>query len=197
MNGASLALAARIVLAVVLAASAIAKLRVARARSRAQVDDRRWATARRAADRAACCPAVELVVAVALVAWWSPVPGIVAVVLLAVFTVVLVRAAGAARAVPVLRVRRASSAGRARAIVRNGVLAALAVFAIGDPAAARSAGDGRRVAVFGVVAAVADARRPLIDVAAVSGRVADPVVARDHAEVDAGGRGDRRRRRPR
>ena len=45
-------------------------------------------------------PAAELVVAVALVAWWSAVPGVVALVLLAAFTVVLVRAE--ARRVPCL-----------------------------------------------------------------------------------------------
>ena len=117
MNDASVALAARIVLAVVLAASAIAKLR-SRAAVRAQVATLVSGAAPRRVIAAACCPRSSCVVAVALVVWWSPVPGVVALVLLALFTVVLVRAQ--ARHVPclcfgVVERRRAVGPGGGRA----------------------------------------------------------------------------------
>ena len=72
-------------------------------------------------------------------------PGVVALVLLAAFTVVLVRAQArtcrACASVPRVSTRRS---GRG-AIVRNGVLAGLAVLAIGDPAGANVVGDRRLV----------------------------------------------------
>lgn len=152
MNDAALALAARIVLALVLASSAIAKLRSLGA-VRQQIAS--LVSVRAAPLVAPLLPTAELLVAVGLVAWWSWVPGVVAVILLGLFTVVLVRAE--ARRVPCLCFGSSSldapvgSAG----VVRNGVLAALAVLAFGDPAGAHPGATLAAVAVFGVVAAVA------------------------------------------
>ena len=90
MNAAALAsAAARLVLAGVLAYSGFRKLRAP--------DATRNATVALLGERvgraiARVLPFVELVVALALVVWWSPVPGVVAFVLLVGFTVVLVRA---------------------------------------------------------------------------------------------------------
>ena len=110
MNDASVALAARVVLAVALAVSGTAKLR-----SRAAVQRQ---VALLVNDRMApligrILPAAELAVAVALVVWWGPVPGVVALLLLAAFTVVLVRGAGPPGAVPVLRRLASRRSGRA------------------------------------------------------------------------------------
>jgi Methylamine utilisation protein MauE len=152
VNDASLALAARIVLAVVLAVSAAAKLR-SRAAVQEHMDD--MVGARLAPLVGPALPVAELVVAVALVAWWSPVPGVVALVLLAAFTVVLVRAQ--ARHVPCMcfgATQRDATVGAA-AVVRNGVLAALAVLAIGDPSGARVGATIGLCVVFGLVAGVA------------------------------------------
>jgi hypothetical protein len=152
VSDAAPALAARIVLAIVLTVSAFAKLR-----SRAQLREQ---VATLVSDHAApwiapLLPAAELIVAVGLVAWWSPVPGVVAVVLLAVFTIVLLRAS--VLRVPCLCFGAAdveTPVGPA-GVVRNGILAALAVLAIGSPAGAPVWGTIAAVAVFGVVAAVA------------------------------------------
>ena len=80
VNDASLALAARVVLAAVLVASATAKLRSRVALSseavRPQMD--RLVGERYAPIIGPVLPPAELAVAVALVAWWSPVPGVVA-----------------------------------------------------------------------------------------------------------------------
>jgi hypothetical protein len=146
---AALALAARIVLAVVLATSAIAKLR-SRAAVREQVAA--LVTRRAAPAVAALLPAVELLVAVGLVAWWSAVPGIVATALLALFTIVLVRAE--ARRVPCLcfgSSNHDTPVGPA-GVIRNGVLAALAVFSIGSPSGAGVVATLAYVAGFGVLA---------------------------------------------
>ena len=152
MNDAALALAARIVLALALATSAIAKLR-----SRDAV---RQQVATLVSERAAplvtpLLPAAELLVAVTLVSWWSEVPGIVALILLALFTVVLVRAE--ARRVPCLcfgASRLETPVGPA-GVVRNGVLAALAVLAIGAPSDAHLGATLVAVVVFGVIAMAA------------------------------------------
>ena len=152
MNDAAPALAARIVLAVVLASSAIAKLQSLGA-VREQVAT--LVSERAAPLIAPLLPATELFVAVALVAWWSGVPGIVAVVLLALFTVVLVRAE--ARRVPCLcfgASKLDTPAGPA-GVIRNGVLGALAVFAIGSPSGASVPATLAWVAGFGVIAAIA------------------------------------------
>jgi hypothetical protein len=148
---ASIALAARLVLAAVLTVSAISKVQ-SRAAVRQQMDA---ITGGRIAVMAAPgLPAVELVVAVLLVAWWSPAPGLVALILLALFTGVLVRAQ--ARRVPCA----CFGAGPGDAppgpasIVRNGILAALAVLAIGDPSGASMVATAGFVVVLGAVAAV-------------------------------------------
>lgn len=152
MNDAALALAARIVLALVLASSAVAKLRI-RGAVRVQVET--LVSVRAAPLVAPLLPAVELLVAVALVAWWSPVPGVVAVILLAMFTVVVVRAA--ARHVPCLCFGAASLAAPtgASSVLRNGVLAGLAVFAVGDPSGARFGATLAAAVVLGIVAGLA------------------------------------------
>ncbi len=120
---------ARVVLAAVLLAAAIAKLR-----SR---DATRAATVALLGEHtgvvvAMALPFVEIAVAIALIVWWSPVPGIVAAMLLLAFTVVLVRAN--VRHVPCACFGGASNAPPgARAIVRNALLLALAVLATGSP----------------------------------------------------------------
>ncbi len=149
MNQASVAMAARIVLATALAFSGFAKLR-ARAAVREQVAT--LVSERAAPIVAPLLPAAELVVSLGLIAWWNLVPGVVALALLTLFTVVLVRAQ--ARRVPCLCFGSSTvdtPVGPA-AIVRNGVLGALAVLAIGSPSGA----SGAATLVIGVVfAAVA------------------------------------------
>ena len=152
MNDAALALAARIVLAIVLFVSATAKFRSRDAvrRQLAVLVNEQAAPA-----LASLLPLAELVVGWALVGFWNAVPGIVAAVLLAAFTVVLVRAQ--ARHVPCLCFGASATEtppGPA-AIVRNGVLMALAVLAIGRPAGAAPGETLVAGAVFGVVAAIA------------------------------------------
>lgn len=152
MNDAALALAARIVLALVLASSAVAKLRI-RGAVRVQVET---LVSRRAAPLVApLLPAVEILVALGLVAWWSPVPGVVSVILLALFTAVVVRAA--ARHVPCVCFGAPSldAPTGATAVVRNGVLAVLAVFAVGDPSGAPFGATLATAVVLGTVAGLA------------------------------------------
>jgi Methylamine utilisation protein MauE len=152
VNGAALALAARIVLALVLAGSAVAKLRV-RGAVRLQVET--LVSTRAAPLITPLLPAVELLVAVGLVAWWSPVPGVVAAILLGLFTAVVVRAT--ARHVPCLCFGASSmdAPTGASSVVRNGVLACLAVFAVGTPSGARLGATLATVVVLGVVAGLA------------------------------------------
>ena len=152
MNAAALALAARIVLALALASSAIAKLR-SRDAVRHQVAT--LVSVRAAPVVTLLLPATELLVAVALVSWWSEVPGIAAVILLAVFTVVLVRAE--ARRVPCLcfGASKLDTPVGPAGVVRNGVLAALAVLAIGSPSDAGAGATLAAVVIFGAVAIVA------------------------------------------
>jgi hypothetical protein len=152
VNDAALALGARIVLALVLACSAFAKLQ-SRAAVREQVAT--LVSERAAPVVAPLLPATELLVGVALVAWWSAVPGIVAVVLLALFTIVLVRAE--ARRVPCLcfGASKLDTPVGPAGIVRNGVLAALAVLAIASPTGASAVATIGAVAGFGVIAALA------------------------------------------
>jgi hypothetical protein len=152
MNDASVALAARVVLAVVLVVSATAKLR---ARVEVERSMGHHVGVRLAPLIGPVLPGFELAIAAALVAWWSPVPGVVALVMLAAFTIVLVRAQ--ARHIPCLCFGAANvsvSAGPA-GVVRNGVLAALAVFAIGDPAGAHLVAAVLAAVVFGAIAAAA------------------------------------------
>lgn len=152
MNDASFALAARTVLAAALAVSAFAKLRSSvevRHHIAVVVSDRL------APIIAPALPAAELVVAVALVAWWNPAPGVVALVLLGAFTVVLVRAQ--ARNVPCLcfgAARLDAPAGPA-SVLRNGVLGGLAVLAIATPSGARAGATIGLCVVFGTISAFA------------------------------------------
>jgi hypothetical protein len=150
VNDASVALAARVVLAAALAVSASAKLR-SRAAVQRQVEllvnDRLAPLIGRA------LPAAELAVAVGLVAWWSAVPGVVALALLAAFTVVLVRAQ--ARRVPCLcfGATRLETPVGAASVIRNGVLGGLAVLAIGGPSGAHLVPTLATVAGLGAIAA--------------------------------------------
>ncbi len=171
MVDASVALAARVVLAAVLLVSAVAKLRT-RDATRKQVaavigEDRRLA------PLVSVLPGVEIAVAIALLAAWSPVPGLIALILFALFTGFLLRAQ--ARRVPCA----CFGAGAAEApvgpasIVRNGVLAAFAVLAMGDPSGASAVATAAFTVLFGAVAALAvraSTRRPGADPEA---RVAD------------------------
>jgi hypothetical protein len=152
VNDAALALAARIVLAVVLASSAIAKLR-ARDAVREQVAT--LVSERAAPVVAPLLPAAELLVAVGLVAWWSPVPGVVAVVLLALFTIVLLRAV--ARHVPCVcfGASKLDPPVGPAGVIRNGYLAALAVLATGSPSDASGVATVIALAVLGAIAALA------------------------------------------
>jgi hypothetical protein len=149
---ASVALAARIVLAAVLLVSAVAKVRT-RDATREQMIAVVGEDARLAA-LVSLLPVVEIVVAVALVAAWSPIPGLVALVLLAFFTGILLRAR--ARHVPCacFGAGAADTPVGSASIVRNGVLAALAVLATGDPSGSSAAATVGFTVVFGAVAAV-------------------------------------------
>jgi prepilin signal peptidase PulO-like enzyme (type II secretory pathway) len=152
VNEASVALAARLVLATVLAGSAIAKMR-SRAAVRQQVET--LVSARAAPVVAAMLPVTELVVAALLVVLWTPLPGVVALTLLVLFTVVLLRAQ--ARRVPCLCFGASSldtPVGPA-AVVRNGVLAALAVLAIGTPSGASFGATLVAGAAFAIAAGLA------------------------------------------
>ena len=150
MSGASVALAARVVLAAALVVSAVAKLR-APAEVRRQVGA--ITSDRLGAFAGPGLPAAELVVAVALVALWGPVPGVVALAMLAVFTVALVRAQ--ARHVPCACFGAGASDAPpgAAAVVRNGLLAALAVLAVGSPAGAHVVPTVVGCVLFGAVTA--------------------------------------------
>ena len=137
-------------LAAALVVSAVAKLR-APAEVRRQVGA--ITSDRLGAFAGPGLPAAELVVAVALVALWGPVPGVVALAMLAVFTVALVRAQ--ARHVPCACFGAGASDAPpgAAAVVRNGLLAALAVLAIGSPAGADVAPTVVGCVLFGAVTA--------------------------------------------
>jgi hypothetical protein len=152
LNGASVALAARIVLAAALTVSALAKLR---SRDAVKQQVALLVSDGLAPVVAPALPATELAVAVALVVWWSPVPGVVALLLLAAFTVVLVRAQ--ARRVPCLcfGAARVDAPVGPAAIVRNGVLGALAVLAIGTPTGASPGATIVMCIVLGAVTALA------------------------------------------
>jgi hypothetical protein len=100
-------------------------------------------------------PVAELAVAVLLVAWWGPAPGVIALVLFVAFSGVLVRAQ--LLHVPCLCFGTASlqpPAGPA-AIVRNGVFMALAVLAVGSPSGASAPSAAALALVFGAVEAMA------------------------------------------
>ncbi|MDQ1465784.1 MAG: hypothetical protein QOH10_199 [Actinomycetota bacterium] len=142
-SGPALALACRLVLAVVLAVAGVAKIADRRAlpgRLRAMGIAPRWSV-----RVAVGLPIAELGVAAALVgAPRSPLPAVAALALLAGFTVFLVAAARrAGHAVPCPcfgTVRTARAASGPAAIVRNGVLLALGVIATGPVDGARVGG---------------------------------------------------------
>jgi hypothetical protein len=157
VNAASLALAARVVLASVLTAAALAKMR-GRAELTAQLARQQMG---RLVGQAFApviepvLPVAEIGVAVSLIAWWSPVPGVVALCLIAVFTVVLVRAQ--ARHVPCVCFGTASLAAPVGpwAILRNGLLAGLAVLATGDPSGAKLLATAALTVLFGAITGAA------------------------------------------
>jgi len=156
--GPALALACRIVLAAVLAVAAAGKV-VGRdelpARLRAMGIAARWSRA-----VAVGLPVAELAVAIALVAVpRSEVPALAAIVLLLAFTGFLLRAAR--HAVPCAcfgAVRNDTATTVAGAIVRNGLLVALAVVATGTIAGARPLGTTVVALVAATVAGAAIAR---------------------------------------
>jgi len=152
LNDASVALAARTVLAGALVVSAFAKLR-SRAEVRHQIA--LVVNARLAPIIAPALPTAELMVAVALVAWRNPAPGIVALVLLGAFTVVLVRAH--AHHVPCVcfgAARLDAPTGPA-SVLRNGVLGGLAVLAMATPSGASAGATIAMGAVFATISALA------------------------------------------
>jgi hypothetical protein len=152
VNDASVALAARVVLAAALAVSAVAKV-LSRAAVRRQVE--LLVSERLAPLIGRALPAAEIAVAIALVTWWSAVPGVVALALLAAFTVVLVRAQ--AREVPCLcfGATRLETPVGAASVIRNGVLGGLAVLAVGGPSGARLVPTIVTAAGLGLIAASA------------------------------------------
>jgi hypothetical protein len=130
MAGAALALAARIVLAVMLVLSASSKLRAANT-TRAQVVA--LVGPRFGPAVARVLPFAELLLAVAVVIWWTPVPGIAAFALFVAFTVVLLRAQARRLPCPCFGGALHAAPVGPGGIVRNGVLAALAVLATASP----------------------------------------------------------------
>ncbi len=133
MDGAEISLAARVVLGAVLVIAATSKLRT-RAVTAAQTSALLGSRAGPPVARA--LPFLELAVAIALVAWWSAVAGIVASGLVLGFTVVLVVAE--LRRVPCACFggSSASHVPGPAAVLRNALLLAEAVLAIGTPSGA-------------------------------------------------------------
>jgi hypothetical protein len=156
--GPALALACRIVLALVLAAAAVAKIA-----DRAALPGRLRAMGiapRSSVAIARALPVVELAVAIALVAVpGSSLPAAAALALLLAFTVFLL--ATARRAVPCAcfgTVRTTRAVSTPAAIVRNGVLLGLGVLATGSVDGARAGGTVAIAAVAAAGAALAVAR---------------------------------------
>ena len=126
-------------------------------------------------------PGVELAVAVVLVVWWGPVPSVVALAMLAVFTV----------AGPRRRGRFPACFGAGERTRRRGP----------PPCAQRCARGPGRARVIGRRAAPTRAHHRVVpgvrrrDHASIRGRASNPLVselvADPHAEVQAGRRGDR------
>jgi hypothetical protein len=141
----AVALAARVVLALALTLAAIAKLR-APYRTRTQTID--LIGARYGALIGRALPFVELAIAVALVAWWSAIPGIAAAVLLVLFTVVLVRAQARRLPCPCFGAASRSDAVGPLAILRNGILLAYAVLATASPSGASGVASVVAIAVL-------------------------------------------------
>jgi hypothetical protein len=156
MNAASLSLAARLVLAAVLAIAAMAKLR-ARTTNREQTIALVGAAAGPAI--ASVLPFVELAIAIALIAWWSAVPGIAALVLLLGFSAVVVRAQVRRLPCPCFGGSGRGAAGP-MSLVRNALLAAYAVLATASPSGAHVGATVVLTLAFGALAAVAVALSP-------------------------------------
>jgi hypothetical protein len=151
VDAAAVAGAARLVLAGVLVFAAIAKLRAPDATRRhtvALIGERYGAGVARA------LPGAELVVALLLCLWWSWVPGVLALVLLLVFSLVLVRAL--TRRLP-CACFGGSTRGEAgsSSVVRNGLLLAYAVLALGSPSGAPAVAFVVTTTVLATGAAVA------------------------------------------
>ena len=153
MDGAAVAFAARLVLAAALGVAAVQKL--------AARDATREQTVALVGERAGpaianALPIAEVATACALVLWWSVVPGLAAFALLAAFTVVLLRAQARRLPCPCFgaAVQHATPVG-ARAVIRNGLLAALAIIATGSPEGASAWAVLVWTALFGAVVAVA------------------------------------------
>ena len=105
---------------------------------------------------AALLPIVEVGLAVALLAWWAPWPGIAAAALLAAFTAVLGHAYRRRLPCPCFGGAAIGRPPGTREFVRNGLLVVAALFAIGSPAGARVIGAAAATVTLGVlVAAVA------------------------------------------
>jgi hypothetical protein len=124
----AIAAAARIILAAVLVFAAVSKLR-------AREETRRRTVALmgpRGEIVAAILPWVEIAIAVALLVWWSAIPGVVAALLLLAFTAVVVNAQLRHLPCPCFGGASEREAGP-RQVVRNGVLIALAILATGSP----------------------------------------------------------------
>jgi hypothetical protein len=119
-----------VVLAVVLAFAAVAKLR-ARATTRRQMVA--LLGGRAGPVVAQVLPWVELLVALLLVVWWSAVPGVLAAVLLLVFTGVVVRANTRHLPCACFGGAAGDAPPGSGAIIRNAVLIALAVLATASP----------------------------------------------------------------
>lgn len=133
MNGGAIALGARLALAVVFIVAAIAKLRAATATR----DQMTALLGPRAGPVVATwLPVVEIVLAVALVAWWSAVPGVVTTLVLLAFITVLVRADVRRLPCACFGARASAKPVGTLAIVRNAVLVGLAVLATGSPSGA-------------------------------------------------------------
>ena len=155
MSGADIAAACRLVVAGALAVAAAGKFA-----DRDRATRRTIAVLGPAGRRVATIlPAFELFVAVLLLAWWTPVPGLVAVVMFGAFTVVLVRAARRGLPCPCFGGTGAEQPPGAREFTRNAVLAGSALLACGSPAGAGPIAVAVVTVGFGVVI-VAVARRP-------------------------------------
>jgi hypothetical protein len=146
-----------LVLATVLALAAIAKLR-SRTTSREETIALVGAGAGPAV--ASALPFFELAIAIALLVWWSAVPGFVALALLLAFSVVVVRAQLRRLPCPCF-----GGAGRGRAagpmsLARNALLAAYAVLATASPSGAHSGATVVLTLVFGALAVGAVALSP-------------------------------------
>ncbi len=152
MNAASVSLAARIVLAAVLALAAVAKLR---SRSASREQTIALVGARAGPVVAAALPLVELATAVALLAWMSPVPGVVALVLLLGFSAVVVRAQLRRLPCPCFGGAGRGKAAGPMSLVRNTLLAAYAVLATASTAGAHAGATIVLVFAFGALAVAA------------------------------------------